>query len=706
MTFSTNPMRLRNMEYESLDGLIKRSMRRSAAEVVELGYYLRRMADERLYEVYYSCFDSYLQEELHMDYTMANRFMGINKRYSIDGQSEAIDEKYADYSQGVLIEMLSMPPELAEQVTPDMTVKQVREIKRQAKRKKAEEDRPEAVETAPEHADDTVVDGKYREIEEDGEVATSQPEEDVHDRSWFVRQYVKEEPSEAVELFEICRKEKNNSDRAKAIQKHIAPYGCHCSSCSEYDFSFHGFAGGMDFRIGEEKQHLKYGALAEELMKIIEEQAENEEPVPAEMRSAYGLTKTVYPEGSLLTTKGCGNKYDCFSCAQDCAIRQEDRYCREAPMGSPFGCTTMKVIENLKEEMGEGCQFVNNSLAYHTSGSNEADPCCKDCQELSCGYRCQRSLKLEEPSKIPELVKPDKQQRGYLNAFARYFISCKRDWMQEDFQNRVADVSKSPEEIKKHLGEGSRKWFFTTNSGVSSINLFDDYVQLWDEDDECLGDFEWSYLAVAIQRMWNESALKELTGTPEPEEPVQEAETVEEVPEEEALEDELTEIRRILEKEKKMLDEYLTVDGLPKRLMFRQKTIVGALAAMISDLDRGQEEEKPEQPELPAMKNNKEREAFLDAYAQWPVWIDIPETGERYYRYVFPNGASFVLKVYFHRCFDYKSDAKKYEDRFKEDWGSAEYYLMADNKHFKDCQSNRTSMVEFLKNYQKKGRAE
>ena len=40
------------------------------------------------------------------------------------------------------------------------------------------------------------------------------------------------------------------------------------------------------------------------------------------------------------------------------------------------------------------------------------------------------------------------------------------------------------------------------------INLFDDYVQVWNEKNDCIGDFDWFYLAAAIQSMWNEVILE------------------------------------------------------------------------------------------------------------------------------------------------------------------------------------------------------
>lgn len=113
---------------------------------------------------------------------------------------------------------------------------------------------------------------------------------------------------------------------------------------------------------------------------------------------------------------------------------------------------------------------------------------------------------VREPEK--KLMKPDQNQTEYLNAFARYFIDCKHDWLLQDFQNRVMHVDKSPEEIKNHLGVEHRTWYFATDNGAAHINLFDDYVQLWDEGNVCLGDFDWFYFAAALQSMWNIVAME------------------------------------------------------------------------------------------------------------------------------------------------------------------------------------------------------
>ena len=155
---------INEMQLDDLTTEIKRVMRRSAKDAVQLGYMLRRVLEERLYADEYNDFDTYLEKELQMDYTMASRFIGINKKYSLLGNSMDIAEKYEQYSQGLLIEMLNMTPEQEMKITPDMTVKQAREVKKQTRMPKAE---PEVI-----------LDGEFREIQKPEEVATSQPEAD------------------------------------------------------------------------------------------------------------------------------------------------------------------------------------------------------------------------------------------------------------------------------------------------------------------------------------------------------------------------------------------------------------------------------------------------------------------------------------------------------------------------------------------------
>lgn len=132
-------------------------------------------------------------------------------------------------------------------------------------------------------------------------------------------------------------------------------------------------------------------------------------------RSFYGFPKTERPEGSLLTTPGCGDgKYDCFSCARPCGIRQEERYCRTATLGNPFPCTQMSEEKRLDIEAGlfsKKCQFLNIENAETREGDHEPTPCCQNCENKTCFSRCDVAKKKDEDERKKAQAELQKQQK-------------------------------------------------------------------------------------------------------------------------------------------------------------------------------------------------------------------------------------------------------------------------------------------------------
>lgn len=108
-----------------------------------------------------------------------------------------------------------------------------------------------------------------------------------------------------------------------------------------------------------------------------------------------------------------------------------------------------------------------------------------------------------------------------------------------------------------------------------------------------------------------------------------------------------------------------------------------------------------EEASLPMFKNNDQRKAFIDGYTTWPLWIETRETGERYYRHDLPDGTGIVVKVYHSMLFDHSIKAARWEDHYTEGWGKEEYYLLREGKFFRDCETNRSALVDHLKELQK-----
>ena len=115
---------------------------------------------------------------------------------------------------------------------------------------------------------------------------------------------------------------------------------------------------------------------------------------------------------------------------------------------------------------------------------------------------------IRKPAKI-ELKKPDETERQYLKSAAKHLIIRWHVWFLQDFMNRVMQVDRSPKEIKKKIEGKSRCYYFQTDKGTGNINLFDDCVQVWNEENNCIGDFDWFYLAAAIQSMWSETIIED-----------------------------------------------------------------------------------------------------------------------------------------------------------------------------------------------------
>lgn len=160
-------------------------------------------------------------------------------------------------------------------------------------------------------------------------------------------------------------------------------------------------------------------------------------------------------------------------------------------------------------------------------------------------------------------------------------------------------------------------------------------------------------------------------------------------------------LRELLERKKQLLSKCLGTPGIDKsdEHIRMQKLEVGALASMLCELeDLEEKKDRPKQLELPQLKNNDQRAAFIDAYETWTLWIDNQETGERYYRYDLPDGTSFVIKTYHSILYDWKADVAM---RYKEGYGANEEYLLESGKFFRDCRTNRTTLIEKLKEIQK-----
>lgn len=127
--------------YAEIKSKIKDKLNETTNNFIIIGYYLKQVRDSGAYvQDGYHNMEEFAQGEYRLSASTASRFMDINTRFSEGGNSLQIKEEYCNYGYSKLQEMLTVKENDMELITPDMTVAQIREIKKVEK----EEDREEA----------------------------------------------------------------------------------------------------------------------------------------------------------------------------------------------------------------------------------------------------------------------------------------------------------------------------------------------------------------------------------------------------------------------------------------------------------------------------------------------------------------------------------------------------------------------------------
>lgn len=122
----------KHLTFEEAIDRAKEKMLATAENFVAMGYYLKHIWDEGLYvnKGYHNIWDC-AEAELHLSQATASRYINICKKFSKDGDSPFLDDKYKEFGKSQLQELLSInDAKLIEQIKPDMSVKQIQKLKK------------------------------------------------------------------------------------------------------------------------------------------------------------------------------------------------------------------------------------------------------------------------------------------------------------------------------------------------------------------------------------------------------------------------------------------------------------------------------------------------------------------------------------------------------------------------------------------------
>lgn len=203
----------KHIDYQDAVDLIRDNIAKAAESFVGIGYYLRFVKEHQLYRDggYNNIYD-FASSEFGISQGTTSRYISMNERFSRNGYSPLLDDKFADFGKSQLQELLSVKDDetLTEvienrRITPDMTVTEIRQSIKAANNqsktakleKEVEEDIPGqmVIGEFPEYLPDKglnensqkqgteqkegIIDGEYREIVEKNEeivVASQSPD--------------------------------------------------------------------------------------------------------------------------------------------------------------------------------------------------------------------------------------------------------------------------------------------------------------------------------------------------------------------------------------------------------------------------------------------------------------------------------------------------------------------------------------------------
>ena len=665
LKYYNSPITLKQAEQYIQSGLIT-----AARAYVANGYYLRRIRDDKLFEESgYQNFEDYVRGKYNKDKGWASKCIKVNQQLSEGGDSPILSKEYLEYSTYQLVELAYMTEEQRKEVDPKTTVKQLKQIRK-----------PEEVVESKKSCD----------------ITTSEPEEqdqepeETQDRTAYVKEQYRLRDSFlnpfAVWLIKnhkawFMEDHMNRVIKVDKSEGQLKSYlGAYPDGSSSYGFPVDG--------------ETHYAKLYDNRI-VISHFADGGTIVVDGTAEWFYLAASIQVQWNMVALEEV----------------QEERRVKEDNGNDAFNSNATSCPH--RNEYSCTIPFENRTLPG--DGSNCGSSCCWSCKfhgacKLECNASSGRDGSLPEydaawfvnewGKRVPEELK------GVLK-------ECKE---QENNSDRAKAVQKYLAPYGYHnIGCGEYDFAFHGFTGgidlkIGKVETHLKYGRFVQELMNLYPDLE-----EPVSKE-SESVIEEPKSIPESSENVIDGEYVEVPPAQEPQE---YAPRYFLEEQKKKLDEYLKI--LEKvelgpadiKLLERQKMIVCALAVMVAELEKpepDQESVKQEQPELTLLKNNDQRAAFIDAYGTWPIWIETKETGERYYRYDLSDKVAIVVKVYWKHSWESYKESKDYE------YGAQQYYLMGvksewrkgknvyvedDTRSFYECGTNRSALVDYLKEFQK-----
>lgn len=117
--------------YKDAVEILHEEFHRTRKAFVKIGFYLKHIRDNELFlEDGYKNIDEFAANIFNLSQSSTCRYIKICEKFSVGGNSPELDEQFVEYNVSQLIEMVSIEPEKIEQLSPEMSVKEIKEFKK------------------------------------------------------------------------------------------------------------------------------------------------------------------------------------------------------------------------------------------------------------------------------------------------------------------------------------------------------------------------------------------------------------------------------------------------------------------------------------------------------------------------------------------------------------------------------------------------
>lgn len=189
--------------YTEFKSQLDQELKKATEGFVKIGYLLKVARDTNvLEESGYQTVAEFAKAEYGLSKDVVSRYIAINDRYSENGYSDRLQDKYNAYGVAKLQEMLTLPDTVLESIPPEMTRSRIQEVKKEI------------------HQEEQISDLEVM-MEEKNEMQA----EMENNLQKFMHQYFYENKEEYTAIHKAIKKEGAKQNLVEAILDVLAPSG-------------------------------------------------------------------------------------------------------------------------------------------------------------------------------------------------------------------------------------------------------------------------------------------------------------------------------------------------------------------------------------------------------------------------------------------------------------------------------------------------